>query len=180
MSGIVVDGFGAAIRASATYLLAQMDPEQVGSKAIASVLYVKHPPMALARVHALACTCMQARPLYYGAETQQRLLHLQLCTHNLWSQIARSGCGPLLEIQLELVAPDVVWSPELGESGGESAHHAHAPTIWRHPPAYLLVLPAAAASLPGVCLPAQHSHPTLIQLHIQTHAQASPPACATS
>ena len=34
-------------------------------------------------------------------------------------QIKRSGCGPLLEVQLELVAPDVVWSPELGSSGGE-------------------------------------------------------------
>jgi hypothetical protein len=35
------------------------------------------------------------------------------------SQITRLGCGPLLEIQLELVAPEVLWSPELGSSGGE-------------------------------------------------------------
>ncbi|GBF97683.1 flagellar outer dynein arm heavy chain beta [Raphidocelis subcapitata] len=62
-SGVVVDGFAAAITASAGYLLSQMDPDA----------------------------------------------------------IAKSGCGPLLEIQLELVAPEVVWSPELGSSGVASS-----------------------------------------------------------
>jgi hypothetical protein len=32
VSDVVVDGFGAAIISSASYLLAQMDPEQVGGR----------------------------------------------------------------------------------------------------------------------------------------------------
>ncbi|KAI8473051.1 MAG: flagellar outer dynein arm heavy chain beta [Monoraphidium minutum] len=72
MSGIVVDGFGAAITASAAYLLAQMDPDL----------------------------------------------------------IAKSQCGPLLEIQLELVAPDVVWSPELRSSSGSHPGVGDLVTRW--------------------------------------------------
>lgn len=30
--------------------------------------------------------------------------------------LAKNDAAPLLEVQLELVAPDIVWKPELGES----------------------------------------------------------------
>ncbi len=36
------------------------------------------------------------------------------------AQLARPDAVPLLEVQLELAAPDVVWKPELGE-GPESS-----------------------------------------------------------
>ena len=69
VSEIVVDGFGAAIRASAAYLLAQMT------------------------------------------------------TATTTTDAGGSGGGggaacPLLEVELELAAPDVAWRPELGSSGG--------------------------------------------------------------
>ena len=67
MSEIVVDGFGAAIRASAAYLLAQMTTAT---------------------------------------------------TTDAGSSGGGGAACPLLEVELELAAPDVAWRPELGSSGG--------------------------------------------------------------
>lgn len=36
---------------------------------------------------------------------------MQICVH-----VCRSDAGPLLEVELELVTPDMVWKPELGGS----------------------------------------------------------------
>lgn len=36
---------------------------------------------------------------------------MQICVH-----LCRSDAGPLLEVELELVTPDMVWKPELGGS----------------------------------------------------------------
>ncbi len=46
-----------------------------------------------------------------------RFLPLSLCPQIDPEALAKSESSPLLEIQVELVAPDIVWKPELGEGG---------------------------------------------------------------
>ena len=38
--------------------------------------------------------------------------------------IAKHDIAPMLEVQLELVGPEIIWTPEVGEAagGGHSAH----------------------------------------------------------
>jgi hypothetical protein len=144
MSAIVVDGFGAAIMASAAYLLAQMDPAQVGGLSVGG-------GWAAGRLVELAFDsgCLSAS---LGSQNQYARL-----SNPLSLQIARSQCGPLLEIHLEL-SNGVVWSPELGSSGGGR----------------MLSLSISQPSIPSKA--SNVIAPTVPSFR----PQARPPACATS
>lgn len=96
--------------------------------------------------------------------------HAPLPPFSCRGQLAKSGASPLLEVQLELVAPDIVWSPELGSSGSERRGPAG------RRPLRQAIPPLLARARADLWSSARRAPGARFIIHPRTPRRAAPPA----